>query len=284
MTETARFADVVLPAATWGEKTGTFTNADRTVHLSEQAVEPPGEARADLEIFLDYARRMDFRDRDGEPLIAWHDAEGAFEAWKACSKGRPCDYSGMTLRPPARIQRHPVAVHRGCARRDRAALHGRRVQHRPSYCGDVRAGPETGAPYTEERVPRQGARTVARSCTRAATPPPPSSPAPSTRCCSPPAAPSTTSTRAPRPAARPQLAGSGARRVGRAQPQRRRRRSGSRRATWCGSSLAARRDRGTGAHQRHPAGRGLRAVPLRLLGCRRRGLRRTVRPAARPTS
>ena len=62
---------MVLPAATWGEKTGTFTNADRTVHLSEQAVEPPGEARADLDIFLDYARRMDFRDRDGAPLIKW---------------------------------------------------------------------------------------------------------------------------------------------------------------------------------------------------------------------
>jgi ferredoxin-nitrate reductase len=96
MSETARFADVVLPAATWGEKVGTFTNADRTVHLSEKAVDPPGEARPDLEIFLDYARRMDFRDRDGAPLIAWHDAEGAFEAWKFCSKGRPCDYSGMT--------------------------------------------------------------------------------------------------------------------------------------------------------------------------------------------
>jgi ferredoxin-nitrate reductase len=39
---------------------------------------------------------MDFRDRDGAPLIKWHDAESAFEAWKACSKGRPCDYSGMS--------------------------------------------------------------------------------------------------------------------------------------------------------------------------------------------
>ena len=65
MTETAELADVVLPAATWGERTGTFTNADRTVHLSDQAVEPPGEARSDLDIFLDFARRMDFRDRDG---------------------------------------------------------------------------------------------------------------------------------------------------------------------------------------------------------------------------
>ena len=96
LTETARLADVVLPAAGWGEKLGTFTNVDRTVHLSERAVDPPGEARSDLDIFLEYARRMDFRDRDGAPLIKWHDAESAFEAWKACSAGRPCDYTGMT--------------------------------------------------------------------------------------------------------------------------------------------------------------------------------------------
>ncbi|MDT0446749.1 molybdopterin oxidoreductase family protein [Streptomyces johnsoniae] len=95
LTETAQLADVVLPAATWGEKTGTFTNADRTVHLSEQAVEPPGEARGDLDIFLDYARRMDFRDRTGGPLITWHDPRTAFAAWQRCSAGRPCDYTGL---------------------------------------------------------------------------------------------------------------------------------------------------------------------------------------------
>ena len=96
MSETAQLADVVLPAATWGEKTGTFTNADRTVHISEKAVEPPGEARADMDIFIDYAQRMDFRDRDGEPLVKWSDPESAFEAWKLCSAGRPCDYTGIT--------------------------------------------------------------------------------------------------------------------------------------------------------------------------------------------
>jgi anaerobic selenocysteine-containing dehydrogenase len=96
LTETAGLADVVLPAATWGEKTGTFTNADRTVHLSDKAVDPPGEARADLDIFLDYARRMGFTDRDGGPLITWSSAEEAFEAWKACSRGRPCDYTALS--------------------------------------------------------------------------------------------------------------------------------------------------------------------------------------------
>ena len=89
-------ADVVLPAATWGEKTGTFTNVDRTVHLSEKAVEPPGEAKADLDIFIDYARRLGLKDKDGAPLVKWDDAESAFEAWKECSRGRPCDYTGIT--------------------------------------------------------------------------------------------------------------------------------------------------------------------------------------------
>lgn len=96
MTETAQLADVVLPAALWGEKTGTFTNADRCVHLSLKAVEPPGQARSDLDIWLDFARRMDFRDKGGAPLVKWKDAEGAFEAWRRFSAGALCDYSGLS--------------------------------------------------------------------------------------------------------------------------------------------------------------------------------------------
>lgn len=103
--ETVEYADLVLPAATWGEKTGTFTSVDRTVHLSERAVDPPGEARPDLEIFLDYARRMDFRDKDGDPLIKWSDPESAFEAWQECTRGRPCDYSGMSYE---RLRHGPI--------------------------------------------------------------------------------------------------------------------------------------------------------------------------------
>jgi predicted molibdopterin-dependent oxidoreductase YjgC len=65
LTETGRLADVVLPRPRWGEKTGTFTNADRTCTCLRRPW-TPGEARADLDIFLDYAGRMDFRDRDGD--------------------------------------------------------------------------------------------------------------------------------------------------------------------------------------------------------------------------
>jgi anaerobic selenocysteine-containing dehydrogenase len=96
MTETSKYADVVLPAAIWGEKTGCYTNVARTVHISHKAVEPPGEAKSDLDIFIDYSRRMGFKDKDGAPLIKWNTPEEVFEGWKACSKGRPCDYSGMS--------------------------------------------------------------------------------------------------------------------------------------------------------------------------------------------
>jgi ferredoxin-nitrate reductase len=96
LTETAQYADLVLPAAMWGEKTGTFTNADRTVHISHKAIEPPGEARSDLDILGDFARRMDFRDKDGAPLLKWTDAEGAFDHWREATRGLWCDYSGMS--------------------------------------------------------------------------------------------------------------------------------------------------------------------------------------------
>lgn len=134
--ETTELADVILPAAGWGEKTGTFTNVDRTVHISHKAVEPPGQARADLDIFLDYARRMDFRDQDGAPLIAWQDAEGAFEAWKACSRGRPCDYTGLSyarLSAGSGIQWPCNAAHPEGLSRLYADFH---FPTEPDYCED----------------------------------------------------------------------------------------------------------------------------------------------------
>jgi anaerobic selenocysteine-containing dehydrogenase len=146
LTETAQLADVVLPAATWGEKTGTFTNADRTVHLSEKAVDPPGEARPDLDILIDYARRLDLRDKDGAPLVTWSTPEEAFEAWKECSRGRPCDYTGISydkLRGGSGIQwpcndEHPEGTERLYA--DGA------FWARPDYCESYGRDLVTGAP------------------------------------------------------------------------------------------------------------------------------------------
>jgi len=107
LTETGALADVVLPTALWGEKTGTFTNHDRTVHLSEKAVDPPGEARTDLEILVDYARRLGLHDRSGAPLVPWNGPEECFDAFREMTRGRLCDYSGLSyelLRGSAGIQ------------------------------------------------------------------------------------------------------------------------------------------------------------------------------------
>jgi formate dehydrogenase major subunit len=58
MTETAWMADVVLPATAWPEKTGTVTNTDRMVQLGRKAIEPPGDARPDLLLVPEMARRL----------------------------------------------------------------------------------------------------------------------------------------------------------------------------------------------------------------------------------
>jgi formate dehydrogenase major subunit len=58
LTETAALADVVLPASAFPEKTGSFTNTDRTVQLGRQALRPPGDARPDLEIVIAMAREL----------------------------------------------------------------------------------------------------------------------------------------------------------------------------------------------------------------------------------
>lgn len=60
LTETAEFADVILPATTWMEKTGTVTNTDRRVQIGRQALNPPGEARADWEITCQLATAFGF--------------------------------------------------------------------------------------------------------------------------------------------------------------------------------------------------------------------------------
>ncbi len=58
LTETANFADVILPSSAWPEKTGTVTNTNRQVQMGRQALNPPGEAREDWAITVDLAQRL----------------------------------------------------------------------------------------------------------------------------------------------------------------------------------------------------------------------------------
>ncbi len=63
LTETARLADIVLPAAAWAEKSGSFTSVERRVQWSFKALEPPGEARSDLEVAVELAKRLGLGDK-----------------------------------------------------------------------------------------------------------------------------------------------------------------------------------------------------------------------------
>jgi assimilatory nitrate reductase catalytic subunit len=92
-TPTSAFADLVLPAAIWGEKEGTYTNSERRVSKVNRACDPPGEACSDFEIFLALASALGVRD---DLFPGWTSPRDAFEEWRRVSAGRLCDYSGMT--------------------------------------------------------------------------------------------------------------------------------------------------------------------------------------------
>ena len=92
-TPTTELADLVLPAAVWGEKEGTYTNSERRVSKCNKAVEPVGEARSDFDIFLAVAATIGKRE---ELYPGWTTVEDAFNEWRRVSKGRLCDYSGIS--------------------------------------------------------------------------------------------------------------------------------------------------------------------------------------------
>src|SRR5204863_7232219 len=89
---TSELAHLVLPAAIWGEKEGTYTNSERRVSKVNRAEQPPGGAKSDFEIFLAIANRHGCCD---ELFPGWSQPKHAFEEWKQVSAGRLCDYSGM---------------------------------------------------------------------------------------------------------------------------------------------------------------------------------------------
>ena len=58
MTETAWYADVIFPASAHAEKDGTFTNTNRQIQMGRQVVSPPGEAKKDLDIIIEFAKKL----------------------------------------------------------------------------------------------------------------------------------------------------------------------------------------------------------------------------------
>ncbi len=91
-TETAELADLVLPAAGWGEKDGTFINSERRLGVLRSVKKAPGQALTDFRIFRLIAESWGC----GDLFRDWTSPEAVFEKLKQLSSGQPCDITGIT--------------------------------------------------------------------------------------------------------------------------------------------------------------------------------------------
>ena len=90
-TETAQQADLVLPAAGWGEKEGTFINSERRYGMHRRVRSAPGEALADFHIFRAVAEYWGV----GEEFRSWNSPQAVFRIMQRLSRNQPCDISGI---------------------------------------------------------------------------------------------------------------------------------------------------------------------------------------------
>ena len=102
-TATAQYADLLLPATTWGEKTGTVTNSERRISRVRTAVPAPGQTRHDWAIAVQFAHQLEARLRPGAPSLfpyTTSDADAGAEAvWnehRETTRGRDLDITGLS--------------------------------------------------------------------------------------------------------------------------------------------------------------------------------------------
>jgi assimilatory nitrate reductase catalytic subunit len=97
-TDTADYADLLLPATGWGEKHGTVTNSERCITRVMPAVKPLGEARHDWAIAVDFARRLG--QKLAHPMVAelfpYDDVEAIFNEHRESTRGRDLDITGLS--------------------------------------------------------------------------------------------------------------------------------------------------------------------------------------------
>jgi anaerobic selenocysteine-containing dehydrogenase len=90
-TETARVADLILPAAGWGEKEGVLINSERRLGLIKKVSRAPGQALTDFAIFKLVAESWGC----GPAFRRWSSPEASFQILKELSRGQPCDFTGI---------------------------------------------------------------------------------------------------------------------------------------------------------------------------------------------
>ncbi len=91
--DTALNADVVFSAATWSEKEGTYTNSERRCNYAKKAVDPLANTKSDFNIVLEFSKYFNLKEK---LYPNWKEPKDAFNEWKKVSRGRLCDYTGMT--------------------------------------------------------------------------------------------------------------------------------------------------------------------------------------------
>jgi len=121
-TDTVAFADVLLPAATWGEKEGTVTNSERRISRVRAAVPPPGNALPDWRIATEIGRRLQRLVKPQAPdLFPYETPREIFDEHRALTKGRDHDIGGLSYEVLQALgpQQWPFPEHskRGQARR-----------------------------------------------------------------------------------------------------------------------------------------------------------------------
>jgi formate dehydrogenase major subunit len=105
LTETARYADVVLPGASFAEKDGTYVNTERRIQLAKKAVDPPGNARGDLEIVIDLSNRIGLRTPFRDAAEVMDEIARVTPSWRGVTHAR-LD-GGAGLQYPVLDTEHP---------------------------------------------------------------------------------------------------------------------------------------------------------------------------------
>ena len=104
LTETARYADVVLPGASFAEKDGTYVNTERRIQLARKAVDPPGQARGDLDIVIDLSRRVGLATPHASAAEVMDEIARVTPSWGGVSHER---LTGPGLQYPVVAPDHP---------------------------------------------------------------------------------------------------------------------------------------------------------------------------------
>ncbi|HYF19365.1 MAG TPA: molybdopterin-dependent oxidoreductase, partial [Ramlibacter sp.] len=95
-TATCAYADLLLPATTWGEKDGTVTNSERRISRVRPAVRAPGDARHDWQIAVAFGRRLEALLGGGKKLFPYTSPESIWLDHRALTRGRDLDISGLS--------------------------------------------------------------------------------------------------------------------------------------------------------------------------------------------